>query len=147
MLNAHPAVPTDCIFSAHCLIKLHPKLQSTSQGSLRKHRSLLPPALAQFENSKDEDEDTGVIIGLSGPPMESMGFPPLSSHMMDNQITELQQQGSAATGMELERLQRDYGKSMQMLQQWRKMYANLHQFYVNELLDGNQTKTLQDNSV
>ena len=22
MLNAHPAVPTDCIFSAHCLIKV-----------------------------------------------------------------------------------------------------------------------------
>ncbi|XP_038898957.1 protein ROOT INITIATION DEFECTIVE 3 [Benincasa hispida] len=123
-----------------------PKSQSTSQGFLRKHRSLLPPALAKFENSKDEDEDTGVIIGPTGLPKESMGFPALSSHVMDNQITELQQQGSAANGMELERLKYDCGKSMQMLQHWRKMYDNLHQFCVNELLDGDQTKNIQGNS-
>lgn len=52
----------------------------------------------------------------------------------------LQQQGSAATGMELERLKYDREKSVQMLQHWRKMYDNLHQFCVNELLDGDQTK-------
>lgn len=56
--------------------QLLPKPQSTSQGSLRKHRSLLPPALAKFENSKDEDEDTGVIIGPSGPLKEFMGLSP-----------------------------------------------------------------------
>lgn len=67
-----------------------PKSQSTSQGSLRKHRPLLPPALAKFENSKDEDEYTGVIIDPSGPPKESTGFSFLSSHVMDDQITELQ---------------------------------------------------------
>lgn len=54
-------------------------------------------------------------------------------------VSLLQQQGSAATGMELERLKRDYGKSMQMLEHWRKTYDNLHQFCVDELLDGDQT--------
>lgn len=63
------------------------QLKSTSQGSLRKHRSLLPPALAKFENSKDEDEDSGVMIDLSGPPM---GFSFLNTQVMENQIAELQ---------------------------------------------------------
>ena len=51
-------------------------------------------------------------------------------------LSLLQQQGSsAAAEMEMERLKIDSQKSMQMVQQWKKMYENLHQFCVNELLD------------
>lgn len=49
-----------------------------------------------------------------------------------------QQQGSAASEMEAERLKLNCKKSMQMVQQWKKMYENLHQFCVNELLEGDQ---------
>lgn len=49
-----------------------------------------------------------------------------------------QQQGSAASEMEAERLKLNCKRSMQMVQQWKKMYENLHQFCVNELLEGDQ---------
>lgn len=49
-----------------------------------------------------------------------------------------QQQGSASAEMEIERLKHDYERSIQTVQQWKKMYDNLHQFCVNELLDGDQ---------
>lgn len=52
-----------------------------------------------------------------------------------------QQQGSAvADKMEIERLKHDCRKSMQMVQQWKKMYENLNQFCVDELLDGEQAR-------
>lgn len=51
----------------------------------------------------------------------------------------IQQQGSsAAAGMEVERLKLEYRRSMQTVQQWQKMYENLHQFCLDELLDGDQ---------
>lgn len=50
-----------------------------------------------------------------------------------------QQRGSsAATEMEVERLKHEYNRTLQMVQQWKKMYENLHEFCVNELLDGDQ---------
>jgi pre-rRNA-processing protein IPI3 len=50
-----------------------------------------------------------------------------------------QNQGSAAASeMEIEKLKRDCQKSMQMVNQWKKMYENLHQFCVKELLDENE---------
>lgn len=42
--------------------------------------------------------------------------------------------------MEIERLKLDCKRSMHMLQQWKKMYENLNQFCVNELLDGDQSR-------
>lgn len=36
----------------------------------------------------------------------------------------------------MERLKQDNKRSMQMVQQWKKMYENLHQFTVGELLNG-----------
>lgn len=57
--------------------------------------------------------------------------------MINCQIKELQQQGSAAAAeMEVEKLKLDCTLSMQMLQRWKKMYDNLHEFCEVELLDG-----------
>jgi pre-rRNA-processing protein IPI3 len=38
--------------------------------------------------------------------------------------------------MEVEKLKLDCTQSMQMLQRWKKMYDNLHEFCEDELLDG-----------
>lgn len=60
----------------------------------------------------------------------------------------LQQQGSsAATEMEVERLKRECNRTLQMVQQWKKMYENLHEFCVNELLDGDQVDGSKRNVV
>lgn len=53
----------------------------------------------------------------------------------------LQGQGLSATAeSELERLKLECKRSAQMAEQWKKMYENLHEFCVNELLDGDQGK-------
>ena len=61
-------------------------------------------------------------------------------------LVSYQHQGSAATTeMEVERLKLDCKKSMQMVSQWKKMYENLHQFCVNELLDADKAGTSDTN--
>jgi pre-rRNA-processing protein IPI3 len=112
-----------------------------SQASSRRHGSLLPPALDKYANPTDEDADADVkaVIGLQSTCRKSMDVSYFSSHVINNQIKELQQQGSsAAAEMEMERLKLDCRKFTRMVQQWKKMYENLHQICVSELLDGNQ---------
>lgn len=53
-------------------------------------------------------------------------------------ISNFQQQGSASAEMEIERLKLDNKRCIQMVQQWKKMYENLHQFCVNEIVDGDK---------
>lgn len=48
------------------------------------------------------------------------------------------QSSSAANNMELEKLKKDYERSIQITQQWRKMYDNLHKFCVDEILSGDE---------
>lgn len=110
-----------------------------SQASSRRHGSLVPPALDKYANPTDEDANVKAVISLQSTCRKSMDDSYLSSHVINNQIKELQQQGSsAASEMEMERVKLDCRRSMQMVQQWKKMYDNLHQFCVNELLDGDQ---------
>lgn len=53
----------------------------------------------------------------------------------------LQRQSSSyAAEMELERLKVDCKRSMQMVERWKQMYENLHQFCVDELLDIDQAE-------
>lgn len=48
-----------------------------------------------------------------------------------------QQKGSSgAAEMEIQRLRLESERSMRMIQQWKKMYDNLNQFCINELLNG-----------
>lgn len=89
----------------------------------------------------DSPFQTFVIISL-------LAFKDLGIHKMWNIANQvffffsphLQQQGSsAANQMEIEKLKLELRRSMQMVQQWKKMYENLHQFSVSEILDGHKT--------
>ncbi|KAL0017412.1 hypothetical protein SO802_004481 [Lithocarpus litseifolius] len=127
--------------------ELNFNFRPNSQPSSRRHGSLLPPALDKYRNPTDEDADTTTVIGLQSTCGTSMDPSYFSSHVINNQIKELQQQGSsAAAEMEMERLKLECARSMEMVQQWKKMYENLHQFCVNELLDSDQAEISNGNS-
>ncbi|KAF5747040.1 protein ROOT INITIATION DEFECTIVE 3 [Tripterygium wilfordii] len=118
---------------------LHLNLQTIShtQGSSRKRGSLLPPPLEKYE-SKDENTDIRTMVSLPETCNDPLNAPSLSLQMIDRQIKEFQQQGSATTEMEVERLKQDCKRAMQMVEQWKKMYDSLHGFCINELLDEDQ---------
>uniref|UniRef100_A0A5B7BLE7 Uncharacterized protein n=1 Tax=Davidia involucrata TaxID=16924 RepID=A0A5B7BLE7_DAVIN len=122
-------------------------LLNSQVSSVRKHGSSLSPPLEKYANSTDENVEIKAYLAphtSSDNPLEASY---ISIHTMNNQIKELQQEGSyAAAGMEMERLKLDCKRYMQMVQQWKKMYENLHQFCVNEVLDGNQTGGSNGNS-
>ncbi|GAU34061.1 hypothetical protein TSUD_16490 [Trifolium subterraneum] len=80
--------------------------------------------LEKYANSTDEDSDVNTVISLGS-----------SRECMD-------QQGSAtASEIEIEKLKHEYERTMKMANQWKKMYENLHQFGIKELLDGDQIRT------
>ncbi|BFG18380.1 hypothetical protein CerSpe_046540 [Prunus speciosa] len=109
--------------------------QMNSQSSSRRHGSSLPPPLEKYPIVEDPT-DLKAVIGPQATCSNSTEALSLRSDVMNGQIKELQQQGSASAEMEIERLKHDYERSIQTVQQWKKMYDNLHQFCVNELLDG-----------
>ncbi|KAF2309804.1 hypothetical protein GH714_005198 [Hevea brasiliensis] len=116
---------------------LNPPVSLNVQASSRRHGSLLPPPLDKYVNSTDKNTGINAVIRLqssyNGPPDASY----LSCQVIDNQIKELKQQGSAAAAeMEVERLKLDCTHYTQMLQKWKKMYDNLHELCVNEILEG-----------
>lgn len=54
-------------------------------------------------------------------------------------FSKLQQQGSyAATKMEIEQQKDDYKRTMQIAHTLKKTYENLHQFCIEEILDGDK---------
>lgn len=60
--------------------------------------------------------------------------------MTNTTYTPPQQQcSSAAAEVDVERLKSERQQSLQMIHQWKKMYENLHQFCITELLDGSHT--------
>ncbi|KAI3465344.1 hypothetical protein Pfo_022007 [Paulownia fortunei] len=122
---------------------INPRISASSLASpLRRHGLTLPPPLEKFANSPDENAYFKVFIGpqtTSNQLLESMY---ISVQTMGAQIKELQQQGSsAAAEVDVERLKSEQLRSVQMIQQWKKMYENLHQFCVSELLDGSHTES------
>ncbi|TKY65025.1 ROOT INITIATION DEFECTIVE 3 protein [Spatholobus suberectus] len=120
-------------------------IYSNVQASSRKQGANLPPPLEKYPNSVDEDSDMKTIISLGGG-RSSVDPSYLSSHVISNYIKELQHQGSAAASeMEMEKLKHDCQRSMEMANQWKKMYENLNQFCVKELLDGGQARALDKN--
>ncbi|XP_016449551.1 protein ROOT INITIATION DEFECTIVE 3-like [Nicotiana tabacum] len=119
-----------------------PSLLSTSGSvssqvpSVKRHGASLPPPLEKYANSAD-DNDYMAVIGPRFNHDRSVEASYISVQTLNNQILELQRQGSsAAAQMEIEKLKLDRGRSIQMIQQWEKKYQNLHQFCVTELLDG-----------
>ncbi|KAK6160688.1 hypothetical protein DH2020_004069 [Rehmannia glutinosa] len=117
---------------------LNPRTSANSPVSpLRRHGLTLPPPLEKFANSPDENAHAKVFIGPQTTSNHLLDSSYISVQTMEAQIKELQQQGSsAAAEVDIERLKSEQLRSVQMIQQWKKMYENLHQFCVTELLDG-----------
>lgn len=121
---------------------LYPRTSMHSQSpSLRRQGALVPPPLEKYTNSTDDNSDVKAVIIPQADSEIPFHASYISTCTMTSQIKELEQQGSSgATEMEIERLKLDCKRSTQMLQQWKKMYENLNQFCVNELLDGDQSR-------
>ncbi|OVA02273.1 WD40 repeat [Macleaya cordata] len=120
---------------------LNPQTSVRTQASIsRRNASLLPPPLDKYVNSTDENADLKPVSALHGPHSRTLDDFYCSYSVMNNQIKELQQEGSsAASELELERLRVECKRSLQVAQQWKKMYDDLHHFCANELVDGGQT--------
>ncbi|KAK3028305.1 hypothetical protein RJ639_037482 [Escallonia herrerae] len=119
-------------------------LTSSQAASGRRHGSLLPPSLEKYTASMDESSDFKAFILPRDHPDDASDASYVSFCTMNKQINELQvleqKASSGADEMEMERLKFDCRRSMQLVQQWKKMYENLNQFCVNELLDGDQAR-------
>ncbi|KAK1267987.1 hypothetical protein QJS04_geneDACA013874 [Acorus gramineus] len=123
---------------------LHPGLQASvnAQVSVPRKRAsmLMPPPLDKYINSADGDTENKTVVTLHPTCNEPLDVRYCSVNVMMNQIKELQKQGSSgAVEMELERQRLDCKRSLQMLQQWKNMYEDLHRVCVNELLNDDQT--------
>ncbi|KAJ4701739.1 protein ROOT INITIATION DEFECTIVE 3-like [Melia azedarach] len=114
---------------------------SNPHTSSRRHGLELPPALDKYVNLPGEDGENKGVIRLSNPCNVPQDASYLSYHMIDDHIKDLQQHGSsAAAEMEVERLKQECKRALQMVKQWKQMYDNLHEFCVNELLNGDKVE-------
>ncbi|XP_073129709.1 uncharacterized protein [Henckelia pumila] len=69
--------------------------------------------------------------------------PYISVQTMENQIKELERQGSSvASEVELERLKCKRQQSAEMIRKWERMYKELHQVCVEMIVDGGLTEVL-----
>jgi len=95
----------------------------------------LPPPLEKYMNSTDGEAGNMAVAVLQPSchdPQESLYC---SSYVMESQIKDLQQRGSSgAAEMELERLRHECKRSAQMIHQWKKLYHDLQNISVTELL-------------
>ncbi|GFP91721.1 protein root initiation defective 3 [Phtheirospermum japonicum] len=122
---------------------INPRTPAHSPANpLRRHNLTLPPPLEKFANSPDENAYVKVFIGPQTTSNQHLDTSYISIQTMEAQIKELQQQGSsAAAEVDMETLKSEHQRSVQMVQQWKKMYENLHEFCVTELLDGSHTES------
>ncbi|KAL0291832.1 UNVERIFIED_CONTAM: protein ROOT INITIATION defective [Sesamum radiatum] len=122
---------------------INPRTSATSLASAARRQGLtLPPPLEKFANSPDENPYVKVLIGPQTLPHQLLDSPYISVQTMEAQMKELQQQGSsAAAEVDVERLKSEQLRSVQMIQQWKKMYENLHQFCVSELVEGSHSES------
>ncbi|KAI3687130.1 hypothetical protein L1987_80821 [Smallanthus sonchifolius] len=114
---------------------LYPRTLANNQGLVARKQVSLPPPLEKF-TSIDEESDLSIYITSHPDYYRPCDAIYATVDSMNKQINELQQNGSSgASEMEIERLKLDNKRSMQMVHQWKKMYENLHQFCVGELLN------------
>ncbi|KAL6552685.1 hypothetical protein OROHE_008049 [Orobanche hederae] len=125
---------------------INPRSSASSLAPpLRRRNLTLPPPLEKFASSQDENMYVKVFIGPQTTSNQHLDSFYISIQSMEAQIKELQQQGSSASAeVDVEKLKREQQISVQMIHQWKKMYENLHQFCVTELLDGNHTESPTD---
>ncbi|KAF5740671.1 protein ROOT INITIATION DEFECTIVE 3-like [Tripterygium wilfordii] len=69
------------------------------------------------------------MVSLPETGNDPLDAPSLSLQMINRQIKEFQQQGSATTEMEVERLKHGCKRAMQkMVEQWKKMNDSLNEY-------------------
>lgn len=137
----HAKGPVNNILVIRQPAALYPRTSANNQGPMARRHVSLPPPLEKY-TSIDEHSDLSAFIT----PRSNVDRPSDATYStvdsMNNQINELQQHGSSgASEMEVERLKLDCKRSMQMVQQWKKMYENLHHFCVGDLLNGESDDT------
>lgn len=118
-----------------------PETLLKSQASAGKKHSLSLPKPLEKYASIAENGDVGAKVFIGGQASDSLPLNAsfVSEDVMNEQIYEMQQQGSFAVAkMEIERQKADCNRSMQMVQRWKKTYENLHQFCIDEILDGDK---------
>ncbi|KAG8377598.1 hypothetical protein BUALT_Bualt08G0049700 [Buddleja alternifolia] len=122
---------------------------SLASPSPRRHGLPLPPPLEKFGSSPDENAYVKAFINAGTTPSHILNSPSyVSVRTMEDQIKELQQQGSsAAAEVNVERLKSEQLRSVQMIQQWKNMYGNLHQFCVSEILDVSHTEIANEQNL
>ncbi|XP_051124638.1 protein ROOT INITIATION DEFECTIVE 3 [Andrographis paniculata] len=111
---------------------------------LRRHGGTLPPPLEKFANSPEENTHIKAFVGPQTALSQPLYFPYRCRSIlaMEAHLQELQQQRSSATPapeVDAELLKSELQRSLEMRQRWQKMFQEMHQFCVNELLDGSQT--------
>ncbi|XP_028787115.1 protein ROOT INITIATION DEFECTIVE 3-like [Neltuma alba] len=100
------------------------RMSSTSQSCSRKQGSSLPPPLEKYSNSTtNEDSDVETVVSLH-----------------DDRIG-LDNRGSSASEMEMERLKADCKRSPHMVDRFKKMCEDLQEFNEDDFLKSGQTKT------
>ncbi|CAN8278377.1 unnamed protein product [Cochlearia groenlandica] len=104
-----------------------------TQSSWKRRGESLPPPLEKYERTGEDNATDGIVI-VDPPPFSDApvysSF--LSADLITEQVRELQQQGSAATEIEMERLKLEYKRSLNMNDQWQKNYENLLQVVMEE---------------
>ncbi|XP_076928488.1 protein ROOT INITIATION DEFECTIVE 3-like [Bidens hawaiensis] len=114
---------------------LYPRTVANNQGLMARKQASLPPPLEKF-TSIDEHSDLSIYIPPRHDYHRHCDEVYATVDSMNSQISELQRGSCGASEMEIERLKVEKERAMQMVQQWKKMYENLHQFCVGELLNG-----------
>ncbi|KAL8172026.1 hypothetical protein V2J09_023830 [Rumex salicifolius] len=120
------------------VVTLPQSLLTSQTPAGKKHSLLLPKPLEKYSNASDENGYVGAKVFIGGQPSDSLPLSAsyVSEDVMNEQIYEMQQQGSfAAAKMEIERQKADCNTAMQMVQRWKKTYESLHQFCLDEILD------------
>ncbi|OAY64463.1 Protein ROOT INITIATION DEFECTIVE 3 [Ananas comosus] len=94
---------------------------------------LLPHSLSKYTDSTDGEVDTKAVIGHQRLCNDLLDSKYLSSQVLMSQIKELQNSSGAAE-LELERIKREREKLTQAVQQWKKLYQDLQNIVVDDLL-------------
>ncbi|PIA52352.1 hypothetical protein AQUCO_01000305v1 [Aquilegia coerulea] len=107
--------------------------QTSVNAKASKRASLLPPPLHRQIDSEGDDVDLNHMIAPPQASCESRDALCCSYPLMMQQCNELKQEGSVV-------LKLDHQRSLQMTQEWKKLYEDLYQFCTNEVVDGDETR-------
>ncbi|CAN0853164.1 Protein ROOT INITIATION DEFECTIVE 3 [Linum grandiflorum] len=141
----HAKGPVNNILVTRRPLYLNPRISSTAHGMSRAQKSQLPPQLQKYSDSKDGTGSTDPVITL--PSFNDHRLEPayVTCEVIVDQVKELQQNGSsAAAEMEMEKLKHDRVRLMEVAEKWKSTYKGLHEYCINELLEGDRPPTAHE---